>query len=573
MGLWTTFVDSTKATVNIVRQSLSTVGSYLPTPLQKSAAFIANTVLVYGVGQVMALRHSIPALFSQNSRKTMQAASYILVQDTLPLLALNGINFHLQNFAQEYPEENYVAIPAAVLDWAVMLITLRQSTQLFMRTFNLSSMAPGAFAAHKEDKFIAPCDDCSFQQRSKASLRAPLLPLVSDLVTIGLNKVPGIGPALALVNDLATSGKYIVDLANVQRCGEHKETATELITAVGFNYSMMYRLMDNFLASTTGPAPYFVERTLRMLLILALVNNANHMNIPYVQLGKGTISKDPIMIYNRGINFALDTLFYGIFKQCQNLFKPRPDRPPLFIIKKLLQSLYFLFDADRPQKQELNLSQRIGYYSKIIALPRSLHSTVDFKRDRVTELFLGEIISTMSQIFSILNDVQAKVTDKTSFMRTISEKLSKVRFLKKIPKDDALAAQYLYYQYGIPLQLGAILWKIAHVKEFPGAITAGEGWLKRLEYSADKHKEGEDLQRSTLKEPYFPANPEKTETPPNTNKENIQPRTAAEAYIAPKSLSGARRFTQNHRFFPAAPQSSHSPTSASSFTTKYNPSS
>lgn len=447
------------------------------TPLTTLTTYAANT-LVHSLNQGVALRNSIPALASPESKKILKAVAYITAYKILPLILLNSLNTAARTAVNEgREEENTAWYNAALLfifnmiDWTVIGYTRRQELELFLETLTLDIQAPAAFIAFKAGlpkSLPSPCEEqnCNYKRRAKGSIREFFVLFANDLLTGAISYIPYIGKPTDLILAVYFSGDVIVRSALLNYCERHRSTDSELLLSLGLSYTVTIMLMDKILEATVGMPPFLVHRTMRHLMLLWHVNNAAHMDIKYVVPGKGTLAIDPIMAYERVSSFLTDGAFALSMDQLTKIVHPEPNAPPLFSLSNVLKKLTTALNSDLEKEH----TPQPSFFKKVIkkALPPIFRSTQDAVHNPVIRIFWPNLQEFLLDILDIIEEAGMPVgkltkTPVPGVAATVKKALPPILFKK----------------YGISQNLTQFLIPLCKDEDFWSFVLALQQWLQR----------------------------------------------------------------------------------------------
>lgn len=476
MGWWSSIENGTKVVGETISTAATWAWSWTYKPLVTTTTYVANTV-VYLLKQGVALREAIPALAAPESMKILKAAAHITTHKIIPLIAINSLNGLLLSTVRDGRSDEAATLfdstllsATTLIDWAVWSYTARESAELVVETLALSTVGPAAFMAHKTALPLAhddPCAQakCTNKRILKGAFKQPLLILGNDLLTYAVSSLPHVGSPLSLILSVYFYGDYISRSAN-PHCERHRTTDSELLLALGLSYTATTMIMERFLAATVGMPPVLVGKTLNHLLLLWHINTAAHMDIPYVELGKGTITMDPIVAYEFMNSVITDIAFAGIMDKMAKIFHPEPNKTPIVSISWILKSLTNVLKSDL----ETENSPQPGFFKKAAhkALPPIFRSSKDAVHDPVLSIFWVDLQKLLVEILYHVRKYGGKLETLTnSNVPVVASAVKKI-----LP-------QVLWAEYGISVKLSTFMLKLCREEDFHEFLLAFKLWLDR----------------------------------------------------------------------------------------------
>lgn len=478
MGWWSSIVDGAKYAQEGVINSAKWIWGWTYTPLVKTGTYTANT-FVHFLEQLIALRHAIPALASDESRKTLQAIGQITLYKIIPLIMINSLNTMAQNVVRNGRDEmdhaawynDAIGHLFTAVDWAVWAYVSRQSAELFVQTMIIDSAAPSAFSAYKAKlppPTSSPCIDanCNFKRRTKDLARAPAMLLFNELLTLGIGYIPYVGGPTAKILEVYFTGDVIVRSALLHLCERHRTTHSELLLVFGLKHKAWTMIMDKLFEATIGMPPFLVQRTLHHLLLLWEINTAAHMKIDYVAQGKGTLPIDPVIAFESASRIVTDTLLAGTQNQVAKLLRPDPNTPPYFSLSSILKKLTEALNSDLEKEH----TQKPGFFTTKAkkALPPIFRSTQNAINDPVIRIFWPNIQGLLLDILDIVKDAGMPVN-----------KLTKTSIPFIAPAVKKAIPEILYRKYGVSKKVTSFLITLCKDDEFWGFVLALKQWVER----------------------------------------------------------------------------------------------
>lgn len=472
MGWWSSIENGAK----VVGETAAWAWNWTYKPLVTTTTYAANTV-VYLLKQGIALRQSIPALATPESTKILKAAAHITAYKIIPLIAINSLNGLLLSTVRDGRGEEAASwldssllSATTLIDWAVWSYTARESATLVVETFAISTVGPAAFMAHKTALPPTADDPCALAQCTnkrilKGALRQPWIMFGNDLLNYGVSSIPYLGTPLSLILSVYFYGDYISRSAN-PHCERHRTTDSELLLALGLTYTAKTMLMKHLLTATIGMPPAAAAKAIDHLILLWDINTAAHMDIPYVELGYGTIAFDPIVAYELLSSVVTDIAFAGIMDKVAKIFTPEPNKVPLVSIPWILQSLTKALNSDLETEQ----SFQPGFFKKTAkrALPPMFRSSKDAVHNPVLSPFWGDLQKLLVEILYYVR----KYGGKLETLTTSNVPLVASAVKKALP-------QVLYAEYGVSVKLSTFLLKLCKEEDFHEFLLAFKLWLDR----------------------------------------------------------------------------------------------
>jgi hypothetical protein len=434
------------------------INNWIYPVLETSATYTANTT-VYLLKYGIAARKAIPNLKLPQTERTRQAAAAF----TFKLLPVVGvyigntlIHYLIYNEQEKTWTQEGLNSASNFIDTEAKIYTLREFLELGIELFAIMSMAPIDFIEHKKNLLALPdnpCSQCTAQRRFKGSLREPLILLGNDVLAYSVKDIPYLRTILSLF----FYGDYINRAVNLH-CERHRTTHSEMLLALGIPYVITSLLMDAYLPST----PFLIERALKHLVLLWYINIAAHLRIPYVELGKGTLKFDPIVLYEKFNGFIIDIFFAGV----RQLVTPQPNKPPLVSVSWILKTAIGGLNSDL--EKVVSPPQNILEKTIQIILPPMFRSTKNMVHDPVLRLywrnlqeFLFDIIGHLIQMDSSIG----RINDSNIPLVATAVK-------KALPK-------VLYTYYSFPKEATKVFLGLCEEKEFHSFLQALQQWLDR----------------------------------------------------------------------------------------------
>ena len=416
----------------------------------------------------MALREALPTLKNnKKARQIVNGFASVVVNDVLPIVALNAVNNGVQNYFREGYEEDQAStayslfITALTLgNYLVTSISWHQGSQVFVRVAVLDSFAPAAFNSNKKTLPPSICDDeCNIQRRIKGSAREVPMLWAGELLAYGANMVPYVGLPLSKTIAIINNGRYITKAVTEERCERHKYVEPEFALAAGLTLELSSLALDKALEATVGPMPFLYMRALKHILLAFSVNTAAHMNVPLV-LPKNATIPDPFHYYEWAWRFYFDVLWAGLLVRVPIDFKPAPNESPLLSLDSTLRVGTEVLRSDL-ETEVKSLPNPWVKKAKDWVIPPMFRSAYDFPKDRVVAKYWPDIREGGINIFEGIQ---------------VYSKNKGVRTLVWSPEN---AARILHHYLGIPEGATKIAIRVFGEQKFAGFTVAAQSWLRR----------------------------------------------------------------------------------------------
>jgi hypothetical protein len=485
-----------------------------------AVTYTANTTFQL-LEQGLALRKAVPTLINNpEARKVVNGMAYIVVNDVLPLLALNYANNTVQGYFREGHQDDpwlapYTAFLSALtlVNYGVKAYTMRQGAQSFVRITILDAVGPAAFNSNKIEHPPSLCSDldCNYKRKLKGMGREPLILMANDALTSAISYIPYVGMPASQVLRVYFNGRYITRLATPERCERHKAMMQESVLALGLGFEASSMLMDYLLEATTGIPPFLYHRTMRHLLLLMHVNLAAHMTIPLVEDKDATLPADPLNIYERICRFIADVIFSGLVKRVPIDFKPEKGAPPLIPLSPTLQlgTRVLNSDLERENKDIPGWIKRVTSEASQWVLPPIFQGSDGLINDPIVNMYWPKI---RQGGISAVEFVQSVGKTKT------------VATLAWAPKSVATA---LNIKFGIPKKLTRIVLMLTQEKDFWDFAEAMKRWFERHNIKCDVALVAENNVLILHGERPLIAVPEQIDNTPHVDVEDVITRRTA----------------------------------------------
>ncbi|HAU1152956.1 TPA: lpg2879 family Dot/Icm T4SS effector [Legionella pneumophila] len=438
-------------------------------------SYTANTTFQV-LEQAIALRDAVPTLVNNpQAKKIAYGMGYILVNDVLPLVALNFANNTAQNYFREgYDEDASWYAPYSLFlsgltltSYLVRAYTWRQGVQTVAHVAVLDSLGPSSFNSNKKSLPPSICDelDCNYKRKIKGWGREPLVLMGNDALTYGVSLIPYVGEPLSKVLRVYFNGRYIIRLTTPELCERHKYLAMkpESVLGFGLTFEATSMLMDKALESTVGMPPFLYYRALRHLLLLLHINVAAHMELPKSGLKDKTSSFDPFNIYERVNRFVADVIFSGLIKRIPIDFKPDKDAEPLIPLSPALKFGTMVLNMDLEKEKKTTR----GFFSKaidkayVLVLPPVFRGANGLINDPIVFMYWPTIRSGAISAVEFVEGV-----GKTKTMATLAW----------APKTVAAA---INLKFGIPKKVTRFVLMLSKEEDFWNLATAFKLWFER----------------------------------------------------------------------------------------------
>jgi hypothetical protein len=511
MGWWSSIINGTKSTAEQVGNGLKMAWGWGQPVLGVTVNYVSNTaVQIYH--QSIALKHTIPGFMTPENYKVVKAVAQVVTYKILPLILLNMMNQHLQTMTHGQDDEEdapwkrdaMVLSAATFIDWMAWGYTQRQGITLCAEIMAIDIFGPIAATAHLNAIPKSPGDPCvinkcNFQRRLKGTgreiLSLWLIDSTSDVITYLAGKPIG------FIFSLLSHGNEIAHAVNYRNCPRHRTTDSETILVLGSTYTMVNMLIEYALERKVGLPPAVVQKAISHLIVLAVINNAAHMPIKYVEVGKGTLVYDPFFLYERAIENTADRVFLKTKTLLTKYFQPNPGRPPIINLNWLLKSLKQALDSDLEKVREAHPGFFKSSAKKI--LPPVVRSARDLVSNPVIRIFWTDIHDLLVDIAKIIDKVSNGVNGLTQSR------------IPLVPTATTSAAPTIVnWKLGLPNRLTSFLISLCEKEDFLALTRSFEEFLKRHSLKVENRL---SLVDEELLKALHEGN--STETPPGKRKE------------------------------------------------------
>lgn len=445
--------------------------------------FVTNTNF-HILEQGLALRKAIPTLVNnQQAHDVLKKMGRLVVNDVIPLVALNAANNAVQNYYHEENDQAQASLPYTVFlgvltlgNYWVFAYTSKRGVESVVRGLVIDSFAPTAFNSNKVTSPPSVCleQECNIQRKLKGMGREIGILWANKGLIWGVSCIPYVGSPIAQTLTVLNNGRYVTRAVTPERCERHKYMEQEFVLALGLTYECANRMMNNVLqAYIPGPFPFIYLFLLQNILLQLQVNLAAHMDVPLVEPKNATFH-DVFHYYERGWRFFFDVLWAGLLNRVPKDFKPQPGEPPIISLSIVSQFLVRLLNSDLEKLAAIGSTPKaLGSPAlmikthptmqavKNLIIPSMFRSTYDFTRDPIIAGYWEIIRADGLSIFNIVEG---------------HEKSSVVATMAWSPNT---AAVILDYKIGIPRKLTKIILMLNKEEDFWAFTHALKAWFAR----------------------------------------------------------------------------------------------
>ena len=386
----------------------------------------------------------------------------VAVIDLGGLILLTYINEQVQKTCHDYlgdePDNRWFSTKTALqlgltsIEIAAQIIYIRNRLKLQAHTILINIDAP-ALSKADTTSIICAKEQCATMDYLKGSVRDFSTYWATEIALLMAERLP-IPGATAMIFLARThhNGRFIVTVAKSARCYNHQliylKEAPETAFALGLGHAISTFFIHATLERLTGLSSFYYP--IMQLMLIPQISVASHMKL--CDVASTNRMRDPIGLYQEGIDIAVETLVLGIEQQITRRLKAGQLAPGSF--SKFLLSL--------PSSR---LSQLMGWIwhqpPMLILLPSLLQNVDNFIQDPIAR----ENWPTFQSNF-------------VSFLKAIesSQKRVVVQVASALPGTSLLIHLY----FGIPEALTKLLFKLINDRAFMEGVVKLRYQLENL---------------------------------------------------------------------------------------------
>ena len=335
----------------------------------------------------------------------------ITFEDLVPLVLVTFSNQYLQDRGKAYldddPDNAWLSTDTAIqttlylLQAATSVYSINKKTQIAVRTTIVSLEAPFLLNGVNGASIMTICKEerCSMLRFMQGSLRDIVAYWSTEAAISLIGYVPVAGGPLAAVLSVYHRGRYVLTVVLPDVCNRHQviylQKHSELALSLGLGQLGSSWIVNSLLETATGIPRAFYAGAVEQFMLVTQMSVAAHLNLPATQKLSKRALADPILLYQGGVGFMVDTILLGLKVKIPRMLQDRPSRN----ISEIIDSLPW---ASMYQFSELILHNKLAH----IFLPSLLHDAKSFIQDPIVRSNWTGLRETIINVFTILEKIK-----------------------------------------------------------------------------------------------------------------------------------------------------------------------
>ncbi len=351
-------------------------------------------------------------------------------EDLIPLVFVTYFNQCLQERGQTYLDENpdaawlstntaiqYSLYLIQLTSWA---IRVNRKTELITRMAIVTLEASPMLGKVNTSSTMTVCvegnDPCTKLRFMQGSIRDLTAYWSTEAAIALIGYTPIAGGTLAALLSVYHNGRYVLTVALPDLCNRHQvvylREHSELALSLGVGHAASSLVVNSLMEVATGIPRVFYAGAIEQFILMTQMSVAAHLRLPIAQKSSSRNLPDPVLYFQNGVGFIVDTLLLGLKAKIPRMLK---GREPGSNVKSLLINLsnteYFWLT------RLVKISQKMGASPLAHIVPRLLRTKQSFLQDPIISSNWAAVkislVDTLKTIESLHNELLVQAASYT----------------------------------------------------------------------------------------------------------------------------------------------------------------